>query len=280
MGPELILLVAGVAGAGGLGRLWWVRRAQRRHVIRVRTEWVRAGLIVRFGPVGAVCFGTVPRRTYAPGVFGALGIAHGRLVFDGHDSAAANMRVPLDAIRRLGLTTISVLVGRVPVSRRALAIHFDSPDGWRVATVAADAPQAIAQALGDECGLPIHDSGAARDDYGPARSMRLFQDIYGEWSPDREADLYLAPDRLLFNWRDPIPLTAIRRLDVYSRGGLDELRPWREDLLRIEYGTPDDAPDGGYDTVGFGLRGASDWADAIVQRTDVPLTVHAGRKKK
>jgi hypothetical protein len=274
MTPDILLLVVGALGISGLaGGWWWTRRALTQHVIRVRTAWVRAGQIVHYGPVGGVCLGDRPRRAYGNGVFGALGITGGRLVFDGYRSSTENISVPYAQIRHIGLSAVSVR----RATKRALSVHYDSPDGWRVATFLTDSPVELAQALADECDLPVYDSGEAREDFGPTRALRLFEDVYGEWHDDREDDLYLAPDRLLFGWRDAIPLADIRRLDVYERPGrLRDVNPLARDLLRVEYGPAD----GEVEVVGFVVRGADQWADALRQHAAAPLAVYIGRKRK
>lgn len=279
MGPELVLLIVGALGIGGAGAgaLWRRRRGQRDHVIRVRTAWVRAGQIVRCGPIGAVCLGTRPQRLYRAGRFGALGITGEHLVFEGHHRNTESLSVPLANLRHIGLTTVRIWAGRTAIHRRALAVHYTAPDGWRVATFAADEASELAQALSDESRLPVYDSGKDRDDFGPARALRMTQDVYGEWREDREGDLYLAPDRLLFNWRETIPLDDIRRLDVYAQGGrLRGLNPRAQDLLRVEYGEPGDHAA----IAGYTVRRADRWADAIRRRADAPLEVYAGRKRK
>jgi hypothetical protein len=277
MGPEWVLLIAGALGIGGAGALWWARRGQRDHVIRVRTAWVRAGQIVHYGPVGAVCLGRRPQRLYRAGRFGALGITDGHLVFEGHRRDTENLSVPLANLRHIGLTTVRVWIGRTAIRQRALAVHYTAPDGWRVATFAAEETLELAQALSDESDLLVYDSGKAREDFGPARALRMTQDVYGEWREDREGDLYLAPDRLLFNWRETILLDDIRRLDVYAQGGrLRGLNPLAQDLLRVEYGEADET----VEIVGYVVRGATRWADAIRQHAAAPLDVYAGRKRK
>lgn len=275
MTPELILLLVGGAGVVGIGVMWWQQRGQQAHVNRVRTEWVRAGQIVRLGPVGATCLDLHPRRTYSGGIFGALGIVERQIMFDGHRHHTYNLNLTFDRLQRIGLTTVPVIIGRTMNRRRVLALHYDGPDGWRVATFLLDAPVEFANALGDQTGLPVRDSGQARDDYPPARAIRMIQDIYGEWQEDREGELYLAPDRLLFSGREPIPLAAIRRLDIFQQASVN---PLSADLLRVEY----DTPDGDYDfeTTGFLVRRADKWAEEIAQRAEAPLTIHAGRKKK
>jgi hypothetical protein len=273
MTPELLVLLFGALGVSGAGGVWWLYRAQRRHVVRVQTDWVRAGQIVRYGPVGASCYGQRPRGLYNQEVFGALGITDGRFVFTGHRSSRFDASIPLGSIHRIGLTTLPVQAGTLSTRKRALAVHYDSPDGWRVGIFVTKELAEVAQALAEESGLPIHDSGGERDDYGPAHATRMAEDVYGDWTPDREGDLYLAPDRLLFNWRDPILLDGIRRLDVIARRSFNPLAP---DLLRVEHGTADGKPH----VTGFVVRRARRWAEAILRRTDVPLDVHLGRKTK
>lgn len=273
---ELLLALAGALGLGGLSGLWLTRRAQRAHIIDTRTAWVRAGQRVRFGPVGVVCFAHPPQTTYTRGLFGALGITEGQLVFEGHRDHRADLRLPLTHIQRIGLCRVAVRAGRTASHKRALSIHHQDPDGWRVTTIISDDPQDIAAALSDICDLPVHDSGTARDDYGPTDTTRMTQDVYGDWFPDREGVLYLAPDRLLFNWRDAIALDTIERIDVLARGTWRDRLPLAESLLRIEHG----APDGARDVTGFVLRRADDWAGAIQQRIRNPITIRAGRKKK
>jgi len=273
MTPELLVLFFGALGASGAGGAWWLHRARRRYVMRVQTDWVRAGQIVHYGPVGASCFGQRPRAVYSGAVFGALGITDGRLVFAGHRSSRFNASIPLTSIRRIGLTTLQVQTGKMIARQRALAVHYDSPDGWRVGVFVTRAPVEIAQALADESGLAVHDSGGERDDYGPAHATRMVEDVYGDWTSDRTGELYLAPDRLLFNWRDPILLGDIRRLDVIAKRSLNPLAP---DLLRIEHETAGGEPR----VTGFVVRRALRWAEAIVRRTDVPVDVHLGRKTK
>lgn len=273
---ELLLALAGALGLGGLSGLWLTRRAQRAHIIDTRTAWVRAGQRVRFGPVGVVCFAHPPQAICTRGLFGALGITEGQLVFEGHRAHRADLRLPLNHIQRIGLCRVTLRTGRTTRRKRALRVYAAGPNGWRVTTILSDNPQDIAAALSAACALPVHDSGTARDDFGPADTTRMIQDVYGDWFPDRDGVLYLAPDRLLFNWRDAIPLATIERLDVLARDTWRDRFPLAEALLRIEH----TAPDGARNVAGFVLRHAEDWASAIQQRISAPIPVQAGRKKK
>ncbi|MCD4685476.1 MAG: hypothetical protein K8S97_06035 [Anaerolineae bacterium] len=273
--------VGGMIGSlllGGLGRRWITQRARRAHVIDTRTAWMRAGQRVHFGPVGAVSCGPLPRMVYRDGVFGALGVTDGRVVFEGHRDHRVDFALPFDRLCRLMLCTVSVRV-TPGTSRqlRALALHYTEPDGWRVAVLLADDPQDIARALSTHSDLPVYDCGGRTVDFGPMPATRMAQDIYGEWSEDRDGDLYLAPDRLLFNWRDAIPLDTITRIDVLHEGRGRE----SASLLRIEHDAPDDADDdSGFTVTGFVVRAADDWADALRHRIDEPIPIFAGRKKK
>ena len=266
--PELLALLAGTAGVTGWGGRWWWRRTQRDHVIRVGTTWVRAGQRIHYTPVGAVCYGHRP--PYRQSVFGALGLADGQIVFDGRRVHAYNTAVPFQQVRWIGLSAIHATLR----TRRVLTIHHTSDDGWRASAFAVEAPVELAQALSRECDLPAHDAGPDRADYGPAPAARMTQDLYGEWSPDRDGDLYLAPDRLLFAWRSGIPLDRIQRLDVLTQG--DTLNPLAHNLLRIEH----EVDDGTIEVTGFVVRRASHWANALQHRAAAPVRVFTGRKKK
>lgn len=274
MGPELIALILGGLGLSGLSAAWWLRRAGRDHVRRVQTGWVRAGQIVRWGPVSAVSFGHRPRRTYTRGVFGALGITGERVVFDGRRSTRFDTALPLDAVRWIGLETIPVVITRHLLPQRVLALHTSGADGWRVSVFALDDPFELAEQVAALTGLPVHDAGSQREDFGPMEAERAFQDVYGEWSPDRADALYLAPDRLLFGWRDAIPLDRVQRLDALRRGGA--WNPLAAGLLRVEH----ESAERERAVVGFVVRGAERWAEAIQRRIDTPVPVFAGRKQK
>jgi hypothetical protein len=68
----------------------------------------------------------------------------------------------------------------------------------------------------------------------------------------------------------------VRRVDVFEPGGvLAELNPFHEDLLRIEYESPEQ-----HEVIRFLVRRGEGWADAIQTLTSVPCEHHRGRKKK
>ncbi|MEL7674980.1 MAG: hypothetical protein AAGU78_14670, partial [Chloroflexota bacterium] len=115
-----------------------------------------------------------------------------------------------------------------------------------------------------------------------------------EWHAEREGTLYLAPDRLLFDWRDAILLDTIEQIGVVERapGEDDVLRSvWRAipqlyaltrapgenergEVLRVMHRIDAET----YDVVGFAAPQAEAWAEAIAARASGRLAV--GRKKK
>lgn len=278
MSPELLALLLGTLGLSGVSgiALWRERRAQQRHVIETRTGWVRAGRVIRYGPVGAISYGTRPQRVYQHGVPGAVGLTDRALVFDGRRDRSCDVSVAYESVRWIALQTIAAAGRGRSREVRALLVHYQSAETWHVASYVLDDPHELAAQLAQQTGLPLEDSGPDRADYGPADASRARQDVYGVWHPDRDGALYLAPDRLVFDWRDAIPLGAITRLDVITRAGLAERLPFSDDLLRVEYTDADDERQ----TVGLVMRHADRWADAISRRRRAPLIVHTGRKRK
>ncbi len=268
--------LTGVSAATLLSRLWLQRRAQRAHVRNTRTAWMRAGRRVRFGPVGTSNAGPLPQHSYRL-QFGALGIVDDRLVIEGHRDHHADIELPPSSIARVGLCIVPVQAGARVTDRRALHVHYTGPGGWRVATIVTDDPQAIAMALHRHTGLPVYDSGTARDDFGPMPATQMQQDIYGDWDPVREGDLYLAPDRVIFNWQDAIALETIARIDVLRQGTWRDRLPDAEGLLRIEHTT---GADDAHAVTGYVVRRAGEWAAAIQRHIRAPIPVQIGRKKR
>lgn len=81
-----------------------------------------------------------------------------------------------------------------------------------------------------------------------------------------QGDLYLAPDRLLFDYQDPIHLVQIQCLDVYHKGVLGRLNPFDDQLLHIEYATPE----GERRVIGYVLPKAEAFGQAIHDCSRVP----------
>jgi len=256
--PEILLVVAGTLGLGSVGGWWWMRRASRDHVIRTRTAWVRAGMIIRYGPVGALCLGHTPRAHAAGGVVGALGITAHALHFDGWRARHHDRDIPLEGIRHILVGRVRA--GRGPVARARVVVrvlHQDDEQRWHESAFVVDDPAALAAALADRCGAPVHDDPDSPLTYGPDRAARLDLSDEGDWLTVREGDLYLAPGLLIFNWAESLPLDRVAYLDVV--GGA---RP----VLRIEL------HDGS--VTGFEVDDPGAWADAIHAQSDVPIARH------
>ncbi|MBI5958078.1 MAG: hypothetical protein HY866_05050 [Chloroflexi bacterium] len=268
------ILAAVLAGSGALigGGVWLTRRRHQLFINRSRSDWVHDGQIIHFGPVGVTILGQRPRSMYGQGTWGALGISGDQLVFHS-PNGRGDFHLPLAAVRQIHLQMVQVWIGKTAARYRALVVHYESSGEWWVATLTSSALEETAQALAKSCGLPVSSAGAVRDDFGPAKATRMDQDVYGEWRRDRPGTLYLALDRLLFDWRDPILLSQIERLDVIPHGGRGL---FAADLLRIETTTPE----GDRAVSGFVVRHAARWAQAVARRSDQTLPVWAGRKKK
>jgi hypothetical protein len=271
-GIELAALIIVGSGVGGMG--WWIIR--RRHQLfarRTQSHWVYEGRIVRYGPVDAVWLGQRPKKMFNPGRWGVFGITGDQVVF-ASPNGRADFQVALANVRQIHLPTVSVWVGKTAARYRALAVHYEDGGEWWVAILTlGSATQEAAQTLARLCDLPVIGAEAARSDFGPVKAARLTQDIYGEWQADQRGVLYLAADRLLFDWRDAILLSQVERLDVLPSMSR---RPFAADLLRVEYVTPV----GDHAVCGFAVRRAGQWARAIAHHRDQPLPVWTGRKKK
>jgi hypothetical protein len=264
-----LLLLGGVVGIGG-AMVAHERRARSNFITRVRTEWTRSGQIVRFGPVGAFYYDSKPQPYSFSQAYGALGITQNKLTFQGFRRRAVNVHLPFKAFRWIGVRTYPDAERH---SVEALVIHSEDFNVWRVYAFTMDHVLEFADELSRHTDLPLHQIGREPEDYGPAHATRLIQDIYGEWSGNTRRELYLAPDRLLFGWEDPVMLSQVRQVGAFVKGSLN---PFSADLLRIEY----QSADGSLHTVGFLLHGADRWAEVIARRANVPLTIQAGRKKK
>lgn len=246
--------------------MWLRRRASAGFVRRVQTEWARAGRVIHWGPESAVCTLALPDRR-GGAVPGALGLVDGGLLFVGQQNPACDVHVPFEAMMWVGLRR-----GRGPLGGgRRLAVHAERSGLWLVHVYALDRVVPLAEVLAARAGKPLEYAVSGREDFGPERTWRLGEDVYGEWHANREDDLYLAPDRLLFGWREAILLDAIEQVDVLERppGGRG-----RGSLLRIAYRVDADT----YEVVGFAPGDATAWAEAIAARAGGGLTI--GRKRK
>ena len=245
---------------------WLGARATARFVRDLRTEWARAGRVVHWGPVSATCVASLPGW---PGgkVDGALGLVDGGLVFAGRQASDCDGYIPFNAVRCVALRRTR----RWLASGRQVAVHAERSGRWQVSVFALESVVPLAEALAIRANSPVYDAGAGREDFGPARALRMHEDVYGEWHAEREDQLYLAPDRLLFGWRDAIALAQIEQVSVLERapGSRDH-----GEVLRLAVALDEES----YDVIGFGVAEAAAWADAIVRRADGALEI--GRKTK
>jgi hypothetical protein len=245
-------------------------------------QWRLTGEPIHFGPVGATCYGTEPGTNYQrrAGNYGALGILGDGLVFSTRHYE--RFSVPLASITWLGHRKITVNAGKTTKKVTALMVHGDHQRRHFVLALSSDQLFGISQHLSARCKLRVEELGERSESRGPTGARRVTQDIYGEWREEGGVSLYLAPDRLLFGWsiwlNRAVPLAQIREIGAFSRGGvLNSLNPFAEELLRIEY---QPTPGGKPVVIGFLVRHADDWAEAIRARSPARITVYAGRKKK
>ncbi len=245
-------------------------------------QWRLTREPIHFGPVGATCYGTDPVRSYRrrEGHYGAVGIVSEFFVFSTRQYE--RLMVPLASITWIDLRKITVSRGRGTKKVGALMVYGEYRDEYFVFALSSDQSYAISQQLSAHCKLRVEELGERSESHGPAGATRVTQDIYGEWHEDTHGQLFLAPDRLLFagldRWDDSMLLEQIREVGAFSKGGvLNSLNPFAEDLLRIEC---QPTPDGKPEVIGFLVRDAKDWAEAIRSRSPARITVHAGRKKK
>ncbi len=247
----------------------------RAHLRRLKQGWEAAKRRIQFGPVGAGMSTLRSRQKDSHGVtFGALAIVDGQLIYTGTFGHLYNVAVPADHIHWIGLQKVnpSRTISRV-------IVHFEGPGGWQVYTFHPRSWRAFADALGAVTGLALQEApplAEALRGLQPVQATRMTQNVYGQWQPDFSDTLYLAPDRLLFAWQNPIMLGEIRELDFYDRPGfLDTLNPFAPDLLRITW-----ERDGANHVTAYQWGSARTWGEALADRCGVALRVHQGRKKK
>jgi hypothetical protein len=281
MPTELLLIL--VAAAIGTA-LYWDQFTQRAHVTRLRQAW--ADHTVSVAPIGTICHGDRPPLHGSRRVFGALALVDDRLTFTGHRDPLHDFAAPVATIRWIGLRSRYKTAWNRRVELPELVVHAETPAGWRVYTFTEGPLARFAEQFGQQTGLPVHEMGEKFEDFGPEPAVYLVQDARGDWQrrtpawfdpaappPDWDGlshTLYLAPDRLLYDWLNPVPLATIRRVDMLAKGGLN---PFSENLLKIETTAEDGEPR----VMGFLLPNAGDWAGVIEQRIDTPVIYHAGR---
>ncbi len=275
----IILLAAGVGAA-----LYWDQYTQRAHIMRLRDAW--ADRAVAVPPVGTISYGDFPPRHSTRRVYGALALVDDCLTFTGHRESLHDCAVPVASLRWIGLRARYKNTWNRRIATPELIVHADTPAGWRVYTFTDGALKRFADQVAQTIGLTMHDMDETFEDFGPEPAVHLNQDALGNWQrltpetfdpaappPDWDGlrhTLYLAPDRLLYDWQHAIPLDTIRRIDMHAAG---KLNPFSENLLKIEH-----TADGEPRVTGFLLPNVGDWAGIIEQHISAPVIYHAGRQ--
>jgi hypothetical protein len=236
------------------------------HINQVRTRWQHEGRNIRFAPVKARYYGDAPDHLNLTPDEGALGLVDDRLLFVGESSANFQLAIPFPTIR-----WISQLAESAALKLNILTIYAEVGSEWRLYQVGVTGLSDLVQAIQQVTSVPI----STQSDYGPAKALRVRQNLLGQWERDHTVSLYLAPDRLLADWRSAVPLDAIRGLAVLPATGLQFNDAA---LLRISHTDPDGRPQ----TVGFELSSsqAQAWAEILSRRTGISIDYESGRKKK
>ncbi|MBN1200640.1 MAG: hypothetical protein JXJ20_02170 [Anaerolineae bacterium] len=271
----LPILIIAVITLGALlvviGAIYYIQQMYR-YSHNVWSRWTRSGRAVHYMPVRAVCYGNrpTPDDNFDMAARGALGLADSSLIFTDNRRSILNTMISLDSIRQIVLRRTDGLPTRFRKKQSILVIHAELPVGWRVYTFKCAKPAVLANQISQLSKQPVEDYAAAREDFGPADVTCMIQDVGGKVLFEGQITLYLAPDRLLLNWQNAIPLAQIHRVDTFPAGSLTALNNAATDLLRIEYRTPN----GTRRTAGFLLDNAQVWADSIHAATRAPTGRH------
>jgi hypothetical protein len=284
----LMLVIFGGYAAWDLGSKQDLQRS-------VLARW-SSNRTVHHRPVITEHFGSDPRTSYvgAYATVGVIGVADDRVIFV-RRGGQNEMFIPLDRLCWIGTYPITLKQGKTTVNRPALVLHHEDGDRWYVSVFVIRDQSLITSLLNtleQQTGLiAMH----GRMDFGPHSAQRMSQDIYGQWQTAASdgvawslaaqpsvmdfgglsGQLYLSPDRLIYNGKPIIHLVQIRQVELYEQGGLHKLNPFNEELLRIEYDQDDQ-----HHVTGFLVRSGRKWAEALALRLNIPVEVHEGRKKK
>jgi hypothetical protein len=285
MDMTLIILAILIIG----GALVWDQAMQQRHVGHIRQQWAGADRTVAIPPIRTICHGHYPPGPMTERIVGALGVVDGALTFSGQRADTFDFATPLAAIRWIGQRTVVKRSWTKRIEWPELIIHAETAVGWRVYTFTEGPITTFATQLAAITGLGLHEIGEGFEDFGPFPAIYLVENAAGRWQrltdPGVDLDdlppewdgidhtLYLTPDRLLYDWANPILLAQIRRVDVYAPRGTSRFNPYDRPLLRIEY--MDAAGD--RRAAGFLTSTAGDWAGVLENRLDVTVAHHAGR---
>jgi hypothetical protein len=274
---------------------YWQQHRMRQLAQETTARWLAEGREVRFHPTPVEYYGNEPLHSHSrlAATQGLLGIADRELIFIPH-GYGREQAISFDLMHWIGTHPIEVSSGDGTIKTKALVVHYEALGKWYMGAWVLDWPDNIAGVLAKLTGQHNH---SQREDCGPEAAECLLQDVYGQWHPAAESrhqagvasspfasvvvsagHLYLAPDRLIFNRRYMIHLSQFRRIEVHERGGLlNQLNPFAENLLRIEYAVPDEPR---CLVVGFLIRQAERWGKYLAERAQVPCEVREGRKKK
>ncbi len=284
---EISLIILAILVIGGV--LAWDQITQVRHVGHIRQTWTSADRNIAIPPIRSICHGKYPPGPMTTRIVGALGVVDGALTFTGQRADTFDFTTPLDAIRWVGLRTLVKHSWSKRIEWPELIIHAETPASWHVYTFTEGPVTAFAKRLAEMTHLDLHEIGESYEDFGPFPAIHLIEDAAGEWArrTDPAVDLanlppewdgldhtlYLAPDRLLYDWANPILLAHIERVDVYAPQGTSRFNPFDLPLLRIEHTNSA----GDRQVAGFLTHTAGDWAGVLEHRLTVPVAHHAGR---
>jgi len=279
---EIGLLTALLIAVGG--GLWWDRHSQKAYTRRLADAWARERRVIA-PPIGVICRGDRPSVLGRDTVLGALGAADDRVIFAGQRRADYNLDAPLAWLRWIGLGVRVKVSWNRRIEYPLLRLHFETPDGWRAYTFSDGPVEETGRAIARAAGLRLEEIGEAHEDFGPAPTVYRQRDPSGRWVAVGPAPfelnhippawdgmtqtLYLAPGRLLYNWRSLFPLDALHRVDVFAPG--DAENPFAQHLLRVEYGED-------HTVAAFALFNAGDWAGVLERRSRARVVHHGPRQ--
>jgi hypothetical protein len=201
-----------------------------------------------------------------PGVLALLTGARGsNVVFLATGEAGIVLNILLEDIHYLGRASAHIY------QWYGISLYGPGYGGWQIYTFGLSKQPEFLKLLQQVSGLTI----AAHQDLGPVEAQSYRQDVYGVWWPGEDCRIYLAPDRLLYDWHTSILLDHIRELTLMP---VPKTHWPVNKLLRITYLREGE----GLQTVGYVLPPdqAEQWGATLRERTQVPLEIVEGRKKK
>jgi hypothetical protein len=217
-------------------------------------------------PADAVYYGKLDLAQSPLPTLGRLSIQNTWLVFvQAHGEQTPVIGLPLSEIRWICHQNMSMQERDTLAKQDMLTLHCVSGKQWGVYTFASPQAEQLARTIQTNSGANYNSHYML---YGPSEIAVRQQNIYGQWSKrKKKVVLYLAPDRLLFNWQSWIELQDIQRLALLP-----------DNSIKINYRSPK----GGLRMVGLELKHdqAILWADYLERATGIAVENLAGRKKK